>query len=489
MSGAVIETKALDELFPDWHDQKDDPAPLQTKAKTDVIKYLTSASGYRLPQPPQMSNHGNYIVSLQQFVQWLGRRAEELGVEIFAGFGGRDLIINGDRVEGVVLNDVGVHKNGERGSHFEPGMAIKAKYTLLAEGCHGSLSKQVINKYDLRKERQHQTYGIGLKELWRIDSSKFKEGLVFHTLGYPLVNESAAYGGGFMYHFGENNVTLGLVIGLDYENPYLNPYKEFQRFKAHPEIRQYLTGGECLAYGARALNEGGYQSVPKLNFPGGLLVGCSAGFVNVPKIKGTHNAMKSGMLAAECVEDCIVGKGSLESYDERVSKSWIMKELHSVRNVRPAFKYGFWPGLVLSGLSTMITRGKEPWTLKHQEPDYKSLKNIAESKLIDYPKPDGKITFELLESVSRTGTNHNEDQPCHLQLKSGDGPQLKNNLIKYGGPEQRFCPAGVYEYIDDKFVINAQNCIHCKTCDIKDPSQNINWVVPEGGGGPNYKDT
>jgi electron-transferring-flavoprotein dehydrogenase len=469
---------------------KEDPAPLKTLAKRDVIKYLTSTSSYALPKPPQMNNNGNYIVSLQQVVQWLGRRAEELGVEIYAGFGGRDLLLSeDDQVQGVILNDVGVTKQGERGKNFEPGMAIKARYTLLAEGCHGSLSKQVIKKYNLRQGRQHQTYGIGLKELWRVANGNFEEGLVFHSLGYPLVKESYAYGGGFMYHFGENLVSVGLVVGLDYENPYMNPYKEFQKFKSHPEIRKYLEQGECISYGARALNEGGYQSIPSLHFPNGLLLGCSAGFVNVPKIKGTHNAMKSGILAAECVENCIEKQGDLKEYDEMIDRSWIVKELRKVRNVRPSFKYGFWPGLILSGLSTIFLKGNEPWTIAHPKPDHESLTTVEKAQEIKYPKADGKISFELLESVARTGTNHNEDQPSHLQLKKGPGPQLTQNLPKYGGPEQRFCPAGVYEYVEDKFVINAQNCIHCKTCDIKDPSQNINWVVPEGGGGPSYTDT
>lgn len=346
------------------------------------------------------------------------------------------------------------------------------------------MSKGVIGRFDLRSGRSHQTYGLGLKEVWEISEDHHRNGHVMHSVGWPL--ESDTYGGAFMYQYKKNLVSIGLVIGLDYSNPYLNLYREFQRMKLHPKFRSVLEGGKCVAYGARALNEGGWQSIPKLSFPGGALIGCSAGFVNVPKIKGNHTAMKSGILAAEC----LVNDELMEGYEERIRASWVGEELYSVRNIRPAFHGGLLPGLLFAGLDSIIFRGKLPFTLSHgSKADHETLNEKDDA--IAYPKPDGKLTFELLDSVSRTGTNHEEDQPCHLQLKQGDSPQLKHNLPKFGGPEQRFCPAGVYEYLEDghKFQINAQNCIHCKTCDIKDPSQNINWSVPEGGGGPQYTNT
>lgn len=490
MSGLVFEPRALDELLPDWRESyntTDPPALLDTPVRTDSMKFLTETRSFPLPHPPGISNAGNYIGSLSEFVRWLGRRAADLGVEMFPGFAGASFLTdrNGS-VTGVATNDVGIGKDGRPKANFERGMALKAKYTLLAEGAHGSLSKQAIKKFSLRSN--HQTYGIGLKEVWRVPEESHRKGSVIHSIGWPL--DLKTYGGAFMYHYGDRLVSLGLVIGLDYQNPYLNPYREFQRMKLHPLFRNVLTGGSCIAYGARALNEGGLQSIPKLCFPGGALIGCSAGFVNVPKIKGTHTAMKSGMLAAEAINN-----GKLEDYEADLRKSWVWEELHRVRNVRPAFHnpLGLYGGLIWSGIE-LATAGKLPWTLKHGKPDYASFKPASEFKPIEYPKADGILTFDLLESVSRTGTNHEEDQPCHLQLKD-PSIQVERNLTEFAGPEARFCPAGVYEYLprEDgsgmRFQINAQNCIHCKTCDIKDPSQNINWQVPEGGGGPKYEHT
>lgn len=401
-----------------------------------------------------------------------------------------------EAVIGVATNDLGLNKQGEPKATFERGMAIKAKVTLFAEGCHGSLTKTLIKKFNLRSHSEHQTYGLGLKEVWEVPQQQHQAGLVMHTVGWPL--DPRTYGGSFMYHYGENLVSLGLVVGLDYQNPYLNPYAEFQRLKTHPSFRRVLEGGRCLAYGARALNEGGVQSIPRLVFPGGALVGCTAGFLNVPKIKGTHTAMKSGMLAAESVFERLVADPSpplmLEGYEQALKDSWVYRELWEVRNVRPAFqKYGLYGGMVFAGIDQMIFRGRLPLTLKHAEPDHVRLEPASKHQRIVYPKADGVLTFDLLENVARTGTNHEEDQPVHLQLKQPSVP-VDRNLPVYAGPEERFCPAGVYEYVPDegaggeqrRFQINAQNCIHCKTCDIKDPSQNINWVPPEGGGGPQY---
>ncbi|KAJ3126870.1 hypothetical protein HK100_010045 [Physocladia obscura] len=497
LSGAVLEPRALNELIPDWADKG---APLLQPALKDKMYFLTKSLSIPIPHPPQMSNKGNYIVSLSQFVRWLGEQAEEAGVEIYPAFAASEVLYNDDgSVAGIATNDVGIGRNGLPKDSFERGMEIRAKVTLFAEGCHGSLSKKVIHKFNLRKDKEPQTYGLGLKEVWEIDPAKHDPGLVLHTVGWPV--DYKTYGGAFMYHFGENLVSIGYVVGLDYQNPTLSPYKEFQRYKHHPLIKSYLEGGKVLSYGARALNEGGLQSVPKLAFPGGALIGCSAGFVNVPKIKGTHTAMKSGILAGEAAFESITSETlstapiTLDNYQTAYDKSWIHSELHEVRNVRPSFHnpLGLYGGLAYSGLDTLILKGRAPWTFKHGSPDYKSLKPIKDITPIEYPKPDGVLSFELLESVSRTGTGHIEDQPIHLKLQRGPTEQLETNFQVYGGPEQKFCPAGVYEYLDDpdnagkkKFQINASNCIHCKTCDIKDPSQNIDWTVPEGGGGPKY---
>ncbi|KAJ1916787.1 hypothetical protein IWQ60_008002 [Tieghemiomyces parasiticus] len=505
VSGAVIETRALDELIPDW---KERGAPLDQPALEDHMHYLTRSSSIPLPHPPQMSNHGNYIVSLNNVVKWLGEQAEELGVEIFPGFAASEVLYDDQgAVQGIATNDVGLDKDGRPKDNFERGMALHARVTLFAEGCHGSLTKTLIRRFDLRKDSQPQTYGLGIKEVWEIDPAKHTPGAVHHYVGYPV--DYQTYGGGFLYHMADNLVSLGYVVGLDYRNPYLSPYQEFQRFKAHPKLRATLEGGKCISYAARALNEGGYQSIPKLTFPGGALIGCTAGFLNLPKIKGTHTAMKSGIVAAEVAAEAILGaykaagEGAEEvpytaldvsPYEQAMRDSWVYQELYAVRNVRPSFHspLGLFGFMAWTGLDTVVLKGKAPWTWKHPGPDYAMLQPAKNFKPIAYPKPDGEVTFDLLESVSRTGTNHAENQPVHLQLKDPK-VQVERNLPVFAGPEARFCPAGVYEYVDDdahpgqkRFQINSQNCIHCKTCDIKDPAQNINWTVPEGGGGPQY---
>ncbi|RWS14981.1 Electron transfer flavoprotein-ubiquinone oxidoreductase-like protein [Dinothrombium tinctorium] len=500
LSGACIETTALDELIPNW---KELDSPLKTPVTEDVFRVLTQKRAFSVPifKGTPMYNHGNYIVRLGHFVQWLSTQAEELSVDIYPGIAAAEILKNSDGfVEGIATNDVGIAKDGSPKDSFERGMELRAKCTVFAEGCHGSLSKQLMRDFDLRHNCEPQTYGIGLKELWEINPEKHKPGRIEHTVGWPL--DRHTYGGSFLYHLNESTplIAVGFVVGLDYQNPYLSPFKEFQRFKTHPSVIHYFDdpAAKRIAYGARALNEGGLQSIPKLTFPGGCLVGCAAGFLNVPKIKGTHCAMKSGMLAAETIFDAFES-GELKpgfepvSYEERLKKSWVWKELKAVRNVRPSFHnpLGIYGTMMYTGLFTVLLRGKEPWTLKHGKPDYARLKPAAECKPIDYPKPDGKVIFDLLSSVALTGTNHESDQPPHLTLKNDDVP-VERNLKIFDGPEQRFCPAGVYEYVpndsDDgkHLVINAQNCIHCKTCDIKDPSQNINWVTPEGGGGPAY---
>ncbi|KAL1921552.1 uncharacterized protein VTP21DRAFT_11268 [Calcarisporiella thermophila] len=496
LSGAVLEPRALNELIPDWKERE---APLNQPALHDKMRFLTSKYAIPLPHPPQMNNTGNYIVSLSNFVKWLGQQAEEIGVEVFPGFAATEVLYDEQgAVKGIATNDMGIDKSGKPKDHFERGMEFHSKVTLLAEGCHGSLTKWLARKYNLRANCEPQTYGIGLKEVWEIDSAKHEPGLVVHTLGYPL--DRMTYGGGFMYHMENNLVSLGLVVGLDYQNPYLSPYKEFQRYKSHPFLRKYLEGGKCISYGARALNEGGYQSIPQLAFPGGALIGATAGFMNVPKIKGTHTAMKSGMLAAESAFRALNSSGDvsgpvmLEDYEKNLRESWVAKELWEIRNVRPSFhtSLGLYGGMMWSGIDTLILKGKVPFTFHHKGPDYAQLKPASQFKPIDYPKPDGVITFDLLESVSRTGTNHEEDQPVHLQV-ADKRRAVERNLNVYAGPESRFCPAGVYEFVEDesnpgemRLQINAQNCIHCKTCDIKDVSQGINWVPPQGGEGPKY---
>ena len=495
LSGAVLEPKTLNELIPDWQDKG---APLNTPAGEDRFLYLTKSSSFRLPTPPQMNNHGNYIISLGNFCRWLATQAEELGVEIYPGFAAAEVLYHESgeghkRVKGIATGDMGIGKDGEPTENHEPGVELHAAYTLFGEGCRGSLAKTLIDNFGLAGESDPQTYGIGIKELWEVAPEKHQPGLIVHTVGWPMSSDT--YGGSFLYHLEDNLVALGFVIGLDYKNPYLSPFDEMQRYKTHPAIRPVLEGGRRISYGARALVEGGYQSIPQLIFPGGALIGDSAGFLNVPKIKGTHTAMKSGMTAAEAVFEAITtdrqedeAPANLTAYPAALKKSWLWEELHKVRNIRPSFRWGLWGGMIYSAIDTFLLRGNAPWTLHHHE-DHTQLQKASGAPPIDYPKPDGEITFDKLSSVFLSNTNHEENQPAHLTLIDGDVP-LALNLAAYDGPEARFCPAGVYEFIEEdgetRFQINAQNCVHCKTCDIKDPTQNINWVVPEGGGGPNY---
>lgn len=491
LSGAVMEPRALDELLPDW---KERGAPLNMAVAEDRLLLLGKTRATRLPTPPQMNNHGNYIVSLGNVCRWLGEQAEAMGVEIFAGFAAAEVLYHEDgRVKGVATGDMGVGKDGEQTANYQRGYELHAKQTIFAEGCRGSLTKTLFEKFDLRDDADSQTFGIGIKELWEVAPENHHPGRVVHTIGWPL--DTGTYGGSFLYHLEDNQVAVGFVIGLDYTNPHLSPFDEFQRFKTHPAIRPTFEGGRRISYGARAINEGGLQSIPKLTFPGGVLVGCTAGFLNVPKIKGSHTAMKSGMLAAEAVFDLLGVEGDVapaeaDAYEASIRSSWIWDELHRVRNIRPGFRWGMWAGLINAAIDTYIFRGKAPWTLKHH-PDHTSLKKASDAPKIDYPKPDGEVSFDRLSSVFISNTNHEENQPAHLTLKD-DGVPITVNLELYDAPEQRYCPAGVYEIIreddgsDPQLQINAQNCVHCKTCDIKDPTQNINWVVPEGGGGPNY---
>ncbi|XP_014437884.1 electron transfer flavoprotein-ubiquinone oxidoreductase, mitochondrial [Tupaia chinensis] len=501
LSGACLDPGAFQELFPDW---KEKGAPLNTPVTEDRFGILTEKHRIPVPILPglPMNNHGNYIVRLGHLVSWMGEQAEALGVEVYPGYAAAEVLFHEDgSVRGVATNDVGIHKDGAPKTTFERGLELHAKVTIFAEGCHGHLAKQLYKRFDLRASCEPQTYGIGLKELWIIDEKKWRPGRVDHTVGWPL--DRHTYGGSFLYHLneGEPLVAVGFVVGLDYQNPFLSPFREFQRWKHHPSVRPTLEGGKRIAYGARALNEGGLQSIPKLTFPGGLLIGCSPGFMNVPKIKGTHTAMKSGALAAEAVFSQLTREGvqsgtkglHVTEYEDNLKKSWVWKELYSVRNIRPSCHgvLGVYGGMVYTGVFYWIFRGMEPWTLKHKGADSEQLKPAKDCTPIEYPKPDGHISFDLLSSVALSGTNHEHDQPAHLTLKDDSVP-VSRNLAVYDGPEQRFCPAGVYEFVPleqgDGFrlQINAQNCVHCKTCDIKDPSQNINWVVPEGGGGPAY---
>jgi electron-transferring-flavoprotein dehydrogenase len=490
LSGACFEPRALDELIPDWKDQG---APLNVAAKDDHFLYLTETKSWRLPTPPQMNNHGNYIISLGNLCRWLAEQAEALGVEIYPGFAAAEVLYDEKgAVKGVATGDMGIGRDGEPGPNHQPGMELLGRVTLFAEGCRGSLTKTLFERFELRRNVQPQTYGIGIKELWEIEPAKHDEGRIVHTIGWPL--DSRTYGGSWLYHFEKNQISLGFVIGLDYQNPHLSPFDEMQRFKTHPAIKPLLEGGRRIGYGARALSEGGLQSLPQLVFPGGALIGDTAGFLNVPKIKGSHTAMKSGMLAAEAAFDALASgaeRPTLASYPERFDKSWLKEELHAVRNARPAFKWGLWPAIAYNALDTFILRGKAPWTLAHHGPDHRSLKKAKDAPKIAYPKPDGVVTFDKLSSVFLSNTNHEEDQPCHLQIIDPAVP-VRINLEDYDAPEQRYCPAGVYEIVRDdsganpRLQINAQNCVHCKTCDIKDPTQNINWVTPEGGGGPVY---
>ncbi len=489
LSGAVFEPRALNELIPDWEAKG---APLNTPATDDQFLYLTAKKAHRLPTPPQMHNQGNYVISLGNLCRWLGEQAESLGVEIFCGFAARDVFYNEEgEVAGVITGDMGVGHDGKPTDNYQPGMILGAKQTLFAEGCRGSLSEELMERFHLRDKANPQTYGIGIKELWDVAPEQHQPGKVIHTIGWPL--DKRTYGGSFLYHLENHQVAVGYVVGLDYENPYLNPFQTFQQFKHHPAIAPTFEGGRRVSYGSRALNEGGLQSIPKVTFPGGLLIGCGAGFLNVPKIKGSHTAMKSGMLAAESVFASITentkNKRECTAYSSALKQSWIWEELSRVRNIRPAFRGGLWAGLLYSAIDTYLLRGRAPWTFKHHA-DHTTLKPAKDSKKLTYPKPDGKISFDLLSSVYLSNTNHEENQPCHLQLKDDNIP-ISVNLKYFDAPEQRYCPAGVYEIVHDennapRLQINAANCVHCKTCDIKDPKQNIHWVTPEGGGGPNY---
>jgi electron-transferring-flavoprotein dehydrogenase len=486
LSGAVLEPRALNELIPDWQAKG---APLNTPATRDRFLYLTERRALALPAPPQMRNHGDYIVSMGNVVKWLGTQAEDLGAEIYPGFAAAEVLYQQDgSVKGVATGDMGVGRDGQPKDTYQPGMELHARYTLFAEGCRGSLTKALQARFGLREGKDPQTYGIGVKELWEVDPARHEPGLVVHTVGWPL--DRKTYGGSFLYHLEGNQVAVGFVVGLDYQNPYLSPYEEFQRFKTHPAIRGTFEGGRRICYGARALNEGGFQSIPKLVFPGGALIGCAAGFLNVPKIKGNHTAMKSGMVAAETAFEALVsGAGPvLDAYPRALEQSWIYEELHRARNIRPSFRFGLFGGIAYSGLDTYVLRGKAPWTL-HHHPDHEQLKPSKDFAPIDYPRPDGRLTFDRLSSVYISNTNHEEDQPSHLRLID-DSVAVSVNLAEYAGPEQRYCPAGVYEFVEEagkpRLQINFQNCVHCKTCDIKDPGQNINWVVPQGGDGPNY---
>jgi len=489
LSGAVIDPIALTELFPDWQEKG---APLNTPVVDDQFVFLTSTSAFKLPTPPQMHNKGNFVASLGELTRWLGEQAEALGVEVFAGFAAAEVLYHDDgRVKGVATGDMGRTAAGEQGPNFEPGVELHATYTLFAEGCRGSLSQQLMDKFNLRDGVQPQTYGIGIKELWEIKPENHKPGTVIHTVGWPLTSD--VYGGSFLYHLGDNLVSVGFIVGLDYANPYLSPFDEMQRFKTHPKIRPLFEGGRRIAYGARALNEGGFQSIPKLIFPGGALVGASAGFMNVPRIKGSHTAMKS---AIECADAIVAVFGEdapalLDAYPKTLQQSWLWAELFKSRNIRPSFKNGLWAGIAYSTIDTYLFGGRAPWTFAHHS-DHDQLKRAQSPMKIDYPKPDGAVSFDKLSSVFISNTNHEEDQPCHLTLKDDQVP-VNTNLVLYDGPEARFCPAGVYEYVDvegetdaKRLQINAQNCVHCKTCDIKDPTLNIVWTTPEGGGGPNY---
>ena len=488
LSGAVVEPRSLEELFPDW---KELGAPLNTPATDDRFMFLTARRAIRLPTPPQMHNRGNYIISLGNLCRWLAEQAEALEVMIFPGFSASEVLYAEDgSVRGVATGNMGVGRDGEPKATFEPGVELLGRQTIFAEGCRGHLSKGLFERFSLRDGADPQTYGIGIKELWEVEPERHRPGSVLHTVGWPM--DRSTYGGSFLYHLEDHQVAVGFVVGLDYQNPHLSPFDEFQRFKTHPAIRPLFEGGRRIAYGARAINEGGFQSIPKLTFPGGMLVGCAAGFLNVPKIKGTHTAMKSGMTAAEAVFDALADEGAREvsDYPDRLRKSWVWSELARVRNIRPSFRYGLWGGLVYAGLDTYLLRGRAPWTFQHH-PDHARLKKASECPRIDYPRPDGEVSFDKNSSVYLSGTNHEEDQPVHLTLKDDSVP-VRVNLAEYDAPEQRFCPAGVYEIVRDdagenpRLQINAQNCVHCKTCDIKDPTQNIHWVAPEGGGGPNY---
>ena len=488
LSGAVFEPRALDELLPNWRDRG---APLNTAATDDRFLLLGQRRAWRLPTPPHMHNAGNYIVSLGNVCRWLGTVAAELGVEIYPGFAAAEVLYDeSGAVAGVATGDMGIGKDGKPTANFQRGVELAGRLTLFAEGCRGSLARGLFERFALRAKCDPQTYAIGLKELWEVAPQNHHPGRVIHTIGWPL--DARTYGGSFLYHLENNQVAVGFVVGLDYRNPYLSPYEEFQRFKTHRAIAPVFAGGRRISYGARALNEGGFQSIPALTVPGGALIGASAGFMNVPKIKETHLAMKSAMLAADAAFDAIAANDPklISTYPEKLRESWVHAELKGVRNVRPAFRWGLWAGLAHAAIDSYVLRGRAPWTLHHR-PDHESLTRSRDAPRKDYPKPDGALTFDRLSSVFISNTNHEENQPPHLKLKDPT-KALTVNFMRYSSPEQRYCPAGVYEIVyggrggEPRLQINAQNCLHCKTCDIKDPTQNIVFTVPEGGGGPNY---
>ena len=493
LSGNVFETRALDELLPDWKNMED--CPLKTKVTKEKLLFLFEKSHITVPSfllPPVQHNKGNYIASLANMCRWLGQIAENLGVEIYPGFAASEILYDDQgKVRGVATNDMGLDANNEKKDSYEPGIELHAKTTVFAEGCRGHLGKQLIKKFDLAKNSDPQQYGIGLKEIWEVPKENHDEGLVFHSVGWPLDNNT--YGGSFVYHAENSQIFLGYVVGLDYKNPYLSPFEEFQRFKTHPAIKKMLSGGKRVSYGARALIEGGIQSLPQMYMPGALLIGCDAGTLNMPKIKGTHTAMKSGMIAAEAINELLSNSvQDLSNYEDLFQKSWVYEELQLARNVKPFFtRFGNILGILLTGIDQFIFKGRLPFTLSHKHADHETLENAKDANIINYPKPDGILTFDKASSVFLTGTYHAENQPVHLQLKDKELP-ISYTLDKFDEPSQRYCPVGVYEVhrnddgSDPKFVINSQNCIHCKTCDIKEPSQNINWVTPEGGGGPKY---
>lgn len=494
ISGAVFDPKPLNELFPNWQQLG---APVKTKVAGDEVLFMrSSASALKVPSllvPSPMHNKGNYIISLGNLCRWLGDQAEALTVNIFPGFAASEVLYQGGRVVGVATGNMGVSADGQQKQSYQAGYELRAPYTIFSEGCHGNLGKDLMRTFDLRDKADPQHYGIGFKEIWSIKPEQHREGLVVHTFGWPL-NEDAK-GGGFLYHAGDNLVYVGFIIALNYTNPHLDPYLEYQRWKHHPRISKFLQGGERISYGARAVNKGGLQSLPRLTFPGGLLAGCDAGFLNSAKIKGSHTAMKTGMLAAEQVFAAYQAgdssEGALDGFEKRVRDSWVYDELYCARNFEPAqHKFGTLLGSAFIWMDQNILRGRFPFTLHNRAPDYEYLKRADTSKTIMYPQPDGKLSYDLLSSVFLSSTNHEEDQPCHLQL-ADPGLPIRDNLPSFDEPAQRYCPAGVYEIVEGssgekQFQINAQNCIHCKTCDIKDPAQNINWNVPEGGGGPNY---
>lgn len=492
LSGAVMDPQALDELIPDW---KEKGAPLETAVKEDEFLFLSETGARKTPHwmlPPCFKNEGNYIVRLGDVTRWLGEQAENLGVDIFPGFAATEVLYDDNgAVRGVATGDMGVNRDGSHSDHYQPGMELLAKYTIFAEGARGQLGRQLIEKFKLDQGRDPQSYGIGIKEMWEIDPAKSKPGLVIHTAGWPL--DADTYGGTFLYHLDNNLVVVGMVVGLDYANPWLSPFEEFQRYKTHPSIKPYFENGKRIAYGARALTAGGLLSLPKLVFPGGAMVGCEAGFLNASRIKGSHAAIKTGALAAQALYDALVAERShdiLSDYPIAFEQSWLYKELNKARNFKQWFKKGRTVATIMTGVEQLLFQGKMPWTIHRTKADHECLKPAAECAKIEYPKPDGKITFDRLSSVFISNTNHDENEPIHLTLKNPDIP-VDTNLKVYAGPEQRYCPAGVYEFIkddtgEDKLQINAQNCVHCKTCDIKDPTQNIVWVAPQGGEGPVY---